>query len=82
VLAVDIVPGARPIEGYPMPEACVLLFGQEGPGLSQGALGLAQAVLSISQQGSTRSINVAAAAAVAMYAWRLQHRGLHAPYGG
>ena len=32
-------------------------------------------VLRIGQYGSTRSINVAAAAAVAMHAWILQHGG-------
>jgi tRNA G18 (ribose-2'-O)-methylase SpoU len=73
VIAVDVVPGAVPIEGYRMPEACVLLFGQEGPGLSDDALGLADAVVSITQRGSTRSINVAAAAAIAMHSWQVQH---------
>ena len=52
---------------------CVLLFGQEGPGLSPEALAAADAVVEISQFGSTRSINASAAAAVAMHAWILQH---------
>lgn len=69
ILAVDNIAGSTPIEGYPMPPACVLLFGQEGPGLSDAALASAQVTLAISQHGSTRSINVAAAAAIAMYAW-------------
>lgn len=73
VLAVDVVPGALPIESFAMPQACVLLFGQEGPGLSPAALIGAQRVLSISQHGSTRSINVAAAAAIAMHSWASQH---------
>ena len=73
VVAVDVVPGSLPIEGHRMPPACVLLFGQEGPGLSADALALADTVLSISQHGSTRSINVAAAAAIAMHTWQEQH---------
>jgi len=73
VLAIDVVPGSVPIEGFALPSACVLLFGQEGPGLSPAALALADHVLSISQRGSTRSINVAAAAAIAMHAWQVQH---------
>jgi len=73
ILAIDVVPGAVPIEDHPMPSACVLLFGQEGPGLSPESLAGADAVLSISQYGSTRSINVAAAAAIAMHAWIRQH---------
>jgi tRNA G18 (ribose-2'-O)-methylase SpoU len=79
LLAIDVVPGAVPIDDYEMPRACVLLFGQEGPGLSPAALAGAEAVLSISQYGSTRSINVAAAAAIAMHAWARTHlgRGTH-----
>jgi tRNA G18 (ribose-2'-O)-methylase SpoU len=73
VIAVDIVPGAAPLESFPMPEACVLLFGQEGPGLSDEALAIADAVVAITQHDSTRSINVAAAAAIAMHCWQVQH---------
>ena len=73
ILAIDVVPGAVPIEDHTMPEACVLLFGQEGPGLSGEAMAGADAVLSISQYGSTRSINVAAAASIAMHSWARVH---------
>ncbi len=73
ILAIDVVPGSLPIEQYRMPRACVLLFGQEGPGLSHEALIASDAVLSISQYGSTRSINVAAAAAIAMHSWARVH---------
>lgn len=69
VLAVDNVPGAVPLETYDLPRGCVLLFGSEGPGLSADALAGADAVLAIAQFGSTRSLNVGAAAAVAMHAW-------------
>lgn len=75
ILAIDVVPAAVPIEDYPMPPACVLLFGQEGPGLTPQALSSADVVLSISQYGSTRSINVAAAAAIAMHSWSRVHLG-------
>ena len=69
VLGVDNLPGSVPIDGYPLPERCVLLFGQEGPGLSEEARELSEAVLAIRQFGSTRSINAAAASAVAMHEW-------------
>ena len=69
VLGVDNLPGSVAIDGYPLPRACVLLFGQEGPGLSEEARALAEAVLAIRQFGSTRSINAAAASAVAMHEW-------------
>jgi tRNA G18 (ribose-2'-O)-methylase SpoU len=75
VIGIDNLPGAEPIDGYPLPERCVLLFGQEGPGLSPGARDLSQAVLAIRQFGSTRSINAAAASAVAMHEWVRRHRG-------
>jgi tRNA G18 (ribose-2'-O)-methylase SpoU len=51
----------------------VLLFGQEGPGLSDEAHASCSAVLSIAQFGSTRSMNAAAAAAIAMHAWVRRH---------
>jgi tRNA G18 (ribose-2'-O)-methylase SpoU len=73
ILAIDNVPGCVKIETYALPERCVLLFGQEGPGLSPEAIAAAEAVLEITQFGSTRSINASAAAAVAMHAWVMQH---------
>ena len=73
VIAIDNVPGSVIIETFDFPRRCVLLFGQEGPGLSEAAIEAADAVVEISQFGSTRSINASAAAAVAMHAWILQH---------
>jgi tRNA G18 (ribose-2'-O)-methylase SpoU len=69
LVGVDNLPGARPLETYELPRSCVLLFGQEGPGLSAAAHAGSDVVLSIAQYGSTRSINAGAAAAVAMHAW-------------
>lgn len=73
VVGVDNLPGAVPIEGYELPRECVLLFGQEGPGLSRAARDGCDVVLSIAQFGSTRSINAGAAAAIAMHTWVRQH---------
>jgi tRNA(Leu) C34 or U34 (ribose-2'-O)-methylase TrmL len=73
LLAVDNLPGARPLETEPLPRACVLLFGQEGTGLSEEARAAADGVLSIAQFGSTRSINAGVAAGIAMHAWIRQH---------
>ena len=69
VVGVDNLPGAVPLETAELPERCVLLFGQEGPGLSAEAQAAAAQVLSISQFGSTRSINAGVAAGIAMHAW-------------
>jgi tRNA G18 (ribose-2'-O)-methylase SpoU len=69
IVAVDNVPGAVPVEAFAMPERCVLLFGQEGPGLSEEARAAADALVEIPQFGSTRSINAGAAAAIVMHEW-------------
>jgi tRNA G18 (ribose-2'-O)-methylase SpoU len=74
VLGVDNVDGSVPVETFDLPERCVLLFGQEGPGLSEEAVAASEALLAISQFGSTRSLNASAAAAVVMHAWVRQHR--------
>ena len=73
IIAIDNVPGSVLIETFALPERCVMLFGQEGPGLSPEAIGAAEAVVEISQFGSTRSINASAAAAIAMHVWVTQH---------
>ncbi|MBX7084212.1 MAG: hypothetical protein K1X88_33705 [Nannocystaceae bacterium] len=75
LLGVDNLPGAQPLASAPLPHACVLLFGQEGPGLSDDARAACDAVLVIPQHGSTRSINASAAAAIAMYEWCRRHAG-------
>ncbi len=69
VVGVDNVPGALPVETVELPRECVLLFGAEGPGLSEEALAHCDLVVEVSQFGSTRSVNVGAAAAVVMHAW-------------
>jgi tRNA G18 (ribose-2'-O)-methylase SpoU len=73
IIAIDNVPGCKKIETYKLPESCVFLFGQEGPGLSEQAIEASDVVLEITQFGSTRSINASAAAAITMHAWVQQH---------
>jgi tRNA G18 (ribose-2'-O)-methylase SpoU len=73
LIGIDNLPGSVPLESATLPANCVLLFGQEGVGLSEEAQAACDAVLSIAQFGSTRSINAAAAAAIAMHAWIRQH---------
>lgn len=73
IVAVDNVPGSVDVRDADLPERCVLLFGQEGPGLTPEALAAADLVVEIAQAGSTRSINVGAAAAIVMHEWLRQH---------
>ena len=77
IIAIDNVPGCQQIENYSLPESCVLLFGQEGPGLSEAAVEASEVVLEITQFGSTRSINASAAAAITMHSWVMQHVFAH-----
>lgn len=74
VIAVDNVPGSQALETFDLPRECVLVFGQEGPGVSAPVLEAAEATVAIEQFGSTRSLNAGAAAAVTMHAWVRQHR--------
>ena len=73
IIAIDNVPGCMQIETYELPKNCVLLFGQEGPGLSNAAIAASEVVLEITQFGSTRSINASAAAAITMHSWVMRH---------
>ena len=73
VVGVDNLPGAQPIETTALPRKCVLVFGQEGPGLSVEVRETAELVLSITQFGSTRSINAGVASGIAMHSWIRQH---------
>jgi len=73
VVGIDNLPGSVPLESTELPERCVLLFGQEGPGLSDRARAALDLVCSITQYGSTRSINAGVASGIAMHTWTCQH---------
>lgn len=72
-VGVDNLPGSVPLETARLPERCCLIFGSEGPGLTDAMVAGCQALVAITQRGSTRSLNAGAAAAIAMYHWSLQH---------
>jgi tRNA G18 (ribose-2'-O)-methylase SpoU len=73
IVAVDIVDGAEPLMQTVLPKNAVLVFGAEGPGLSDEMLKKADRVVMIEQFGSTRSVNVGVAAGIAMYTWVQQN---------
>ena len=75
LVGIDNLPGSVPLEEAGLPERCVLVFGQEGPGLSEAVRAAATAICSIAQYGSTRSINAGVASGIAMHAWIRQHAG-------
>lgn len=76
VWGIDNLPGSAPLETTRLPRRVCLLFGQEGPGLSESAREICAGTFSIAQFGSTRSINASAAAAIAMHSWVREHADL------
>ena len=73
IIGIDNVEGSLPIESATIPAKCVMLFGQEGAGMSEEGIAACSSLLAITQYGSTRSINASAAGAIAMYAWAMQN---------
>ena len=73
LIGIENAPGAQPLETAELPRRCVLVLGQEGPGLSPEIEAACAQTLSIAQYGSTRSLNAGAAAAIAMHTWIRQH---------
>ena len=73
LVGVDNLPGSVPLETASLPRDCCLVFGSEGPGLTEAMVARCQQLVAITQYGSTRSFNAGAAAAIAMYQWTLSH---------
>jgi tRNA G18 (ribose-2'-O)-methylase SpoU len=71
-IGVDNLPGSVPLETTELPERCCLVFGSEGPGLTDELVAGCERLVAITQYGSTRSLNAGAAAAIAMYHWALR----------
>ena len=74
IVAVDNVEGSAKLHKTTLPKESVLVFGAEGPGLSDELLDVANLIVEIEQLGSTRSINVGVAAGVVMYSWLQKYR--------
>lgn len=74
IIAVDNLPGAVPLSQTQLPKDAVLVFGGEGPGLSDEMVRASKTMVMIEQFGSTRSVNVGVASGITMYAWMQQHR--------
>lgn len=73
IIGIDNLPGSVALETFDLPRKVVLLFGQESVGITPQAAEICEAILSIAQFGSTRSMNAGAAAAIAMHAWIRRH---------
>ena len=79
LVGIDILEHSQPIESATLPQRCVLIFGQEGPGLSPEMQAATTAIYAITQYGSTRSINVGVASGIAMHTWARQHAAARSP---
>lgn len=73
IIAIDNVDGAQSLGKASLPKKSVLVFGGEGPGISEEMLAASEQVVAIEQFGSTRSVNVGVAAGIVMYGWLQQH---------
>jgi len=74
LIAIDNVGEPQALESAVFPEKCILVFGQESAGISAELLAVCDAVVEIPMYGSTRSMNVAAAAAIVIHWWGAQWR--------
>lgn len=73
IIGIDNIPRSQPLHEFTFPSDAVLVFGSEGPGLSQEMISECEAIVAIEQFGSTRSVNVGVASGIAMYAWMQQN---------
>jgi tRNA G18 (ribose-2'-O)-methylase SpoU len=73
LIAFDNQPGSISLHECVMPGNALLIFGAEGPGISDELLNASAKMVAIEQFGSTRSVNVGVAAGIAMYAWLQQN---------
>lgn len=72
IIGVDNLAGAVPLDHSELPQRTCLVFGSEGPGLTDELVAVCEQLVAITQYGSTRSLNAGAAAAIAMYHWALR----------
>ncbi len=73
IIGIDNITNSTPLMSAQLPKACVLVFGQEGPGLSEEMQAHCKDIIAIEQYGSTRSINVGVASGIIMYQWVAQN---------
>lgn len=74
LVAIDNQPGAVNLSQTHLPKKVVLIFGGEGPGISDAMKKECEMMVQIEQFGSTRSVNVGVAAGIIMYTWLTEHR--------
>ncbi len=73
IIGIDNIANSIPLHQANISENAILVFGQEGPGLSVEMQSYCKRIIAIEQFGSTRSINVGVAAGIVLYEWVRRH---------
>jgi tRNA G18 (ribose-2'-O)-methylase SpoU len=73
-VGIDNVPGSVPMSTYEWPENTLMVFGEEGPGLTPAMQSFCKDIVHIEMFGSVRSFNCGAASAIAMYDFVSKYR--------
>lgn len=74
IIGIDNGVGSVPLGVAELPKDGVLVFGGEGPGLSEEMMSHCKQVIAIEQFGSTRSVNVGVASGIILYEWVRRHK--------
>ena len=69
------IEGVVSMEDFDWPENALMIFGEEGEGVTSEMLELADHVVSIKQYGSVRSMNVGTTSGIAMYDYTRKYNG-------
>ena len=75
IIGIDNIAGSQLLHQAQLGSPAMLVFGQEGPGLSADMQALCNQIVAIEQFGSTRSVNVGVAAGIIMYEWVRRNSG-------
>ena len=69
IIGIDNINKSILLHNAAIPKSCMLVFGQEGPGLSSEMQAICEQIIAIEQFGSTRSINVGVASGIILYSY-------------
>jgi tRNA G18 (ribose-2'-O)-methylase SpoU len=72
-VGIDNVPGSVPMADYEWPENTMMIFGEEGPGLTAAMQRFCVDIVHIEMFGSVRSFNCGVASGIAMYDFVTKH---------
>lgn len=73
IVGVDNMPGAAPIDSFEWPDNTLMVFGEEGIGLTEPMLKHCKHLVEIPMYGSVRSLNCGTASGIVMYDYVTKH---------